>query len=246
MNIYSSDFTINEKAIHSNINNINLSFYPENENQNDIQFNENQKEFVDKSTSTEYNGMYYEENKKDDKIISEDSIKENNDFLNINNLTKKKRKKKRKYDTDLIRNKIFIYFNKMLYNWLINALPDDEKKEINQISLTKINKEKINSLMGQTMKSLFLLPEETEKKFDDKLLQKLGYKYQELYNIFISKSKSNDFGKNNDLFQNFYYLDDYLSDIRKIEDNEYIGKVRKVAIEYEKWMNNKAHLFKKK
>ena len=132
----------------------------------------------------------------------------------------------------------------MLYNWLIKAIPDDEKKQINQISLPKINKEKIRSLMNKTLKSLFLLPEEAENKFDDRLLQKLGYKYQELYNLFISKS--NDFGIENELFQDFYYLENYLSDIRKIEDNEYINKVRKVATEYEKWMNNKVHLFKKK
>ena len=157
---------------------------------------------------------------------------------------KKKRKKKRKYDTDLIRNKIFIYFNKMLYNWLIKAIPDDEKKQINQISLNKINKAKIRSLMSKTLKNLFLLPEEAENKFNDKLLQKLGYKYQDLYNLFISESK--DLVKDNDLFQDFFYLENYLSDIRKIEDNEYIGKVRKVATEYEKWMNNKVHLFNKK
>ena len=228
----------------SNYNNINLSFSSDNKNQNDSQYNEDKKEFVDKSTSTEYNKMYYEENKKDDKLIIEESIEENNDFLDFNNLNKKKRKKKRKYDTDLIRNKIFIYFNKMLYNWLIKAIPDDEKKQINQISLPKINKEKICSLMSKTLKGLVLLPEEAENEFDDKLLHKLGYKYQELYNLFISKS--NDLVIDNDLFQDFYHLENYLSDIRKIEDNEYIAKVRKVATEYEKWMNNKVHLFKKK
>ena len=205
------------KIYSSNFNNINLFYNPDNKNQNNNIFNEAQKEFVDKSTSTEYNEMYYEENKKDDKLITEELIDEN---------------------------KIFIYFNKMLYNWLIKAIPDDEKKQINQISLAKINKEKIRSLMNKTLKSLFLLPEEAENKFDDRLLQKLGYKYQELYNLFISKS--NDFGIENELFQDFYYLENYLSDIRKIEDNEYINKVRKVATEYEKWMNNKVHLFKKK
>ena len=232
------------KIYSSNFNYVNLFYNSDNKNQNNNILNEAQKEFVDKSTSTEYNEMYYEENKKDDKLITEELIDENNDFLDINNLNKKKRKKKRKYDTDLIRNKIFIYFNKMLYNWLIKAIPDDEKKQINQISLPKINKEKIRSLMNKTLKSLFLLPEEAENKFNDKLLQKLGYKYQELYNLFISKS--NDFGIENELFQDFYYLENYLSDIRKIEDNEYINKVRKVATEYEKWMNNKVHLFKKK
>ena len=232
------------KICTSNINNINLFFNADNGNQSDIQSNEVRKEFVDKSTSTDYNEMYYEENGKDDILITEKTIEENNDSFNINNLTKKKRKKKRKYDTDLIRNKIFIYFNKMLYNWLIKAIPDDEKKQINQISLNKINKAKIRSLMSKTLKSLFLLPEEAENKFNDKLLQKLGYKYQDLYNLFISESK--DFVKDNDLFQDFFYLENYLSDIRKIEDNEYIGKVRKVATEYEKWMNNKVHLFKKK
>lgn len=234
MNNYSYDL--------SSFNNIYLISNPNNENQNNLS-NDVKKEYIDKSTSTEYNEMYYEENKKDDKLIFGESIEENNDFLNINNLIKRKRKKKRKYDTDLIRNKIFIYFNKMLYNWLIKAIPDDEKKLINQISLIKINKEKIRSLMSKTLKSLFLLPEEAENNFDDRLIQKLGYKYQTLYNRFISKS--NDFDIDNDLFQDFYYLENYLSDIRKIEDNEYIGKVRKVAIEYEKWMNNKVHLFKK-
>jgi hypothetical protein len=231
------------KICTSTINNINLFFNADNGNQNDNQSNEAKKEFVDKSTSTDYNQMYYEENGKDDILITEKAIEENNDSLNINNLTKKKRKKKRKYDTDLIRNKIFIYFNKMLYNWLIKAIPDDEKKQINQISLNKINKEKIRSLMSKTLKSLVLLPEEAENEFDDKLLHKLGYKYQELYNLFISKS--NDLVIDNDLFQDFYHLENYLSDIRKIEDNEYIAKVRKVATEYEKWMNNKVHLFKK-
>lgn len=232
------------------INNINLFLNPKIDNHSDNQSIEDTKEYVNKSTSTEYNSRYYEENKIDDKLNNSESFEENSDFLNINKISKIKRKKKRKYDTDLIRNKIFIYFNKMLYSWLIKAIPDDEKKEINQISMLKINKAKIRSLMSKTLKSLFVLPEETEKIFNDKLLQKLEYNYQTLYNLFISKS--NDFSKDiifedkNELFEDFYYLDDYLEDIKKVEDKEYIGKVRKVAIEYEKWMNNKVHLFKKK
>ena len=80
----------------SNINNINLFFNAYNENQSDNQSNEVKKEFVDKSTSTDYNERYYEENGKDDILITEKTIEENNDSFNINNLTKKKEKKEKK------------------------------------------------------------------------------------------------------------------------------------------------------
>ena len=56
------------KIYSSNFNYVNLFYNPENKNQNNNILNESQKEFVDKSTSTEYNEMYYEEKKKEKKI----------------------------------------------------------------------------------------------------------------------------------------------------------------------------------
>ena len=91
----------------------------------------------DKETQTEFSQLYIKENEEEGEEEEEKK------------LLKKKKKKKRKNDTDLIRNKIFNHFNKVIYNWLIISKNDRDKIEIIQYRPEKLNKELISTLMSQ-------------------------------------------------------------------------------------------------
>ena len=187
-------------------------------------------ELVDHSTQTDYNELYIEENEE-----------EKTEPENPQNQTKKIRK----YDTDLIRNKIFNHFNKMLYKWLLNTQPNDNNKaEIKQYHLVKINKDIISSLMDKYLKDLYLSHNSIDKISNKLLKNKLEYKYQILYDFFISGT--HNINKDTEFFTNFTFLNNYLDKLRKKEDDEYIEKVKTVAMEYKQWLGGKAHLFKKK
>jgi hypothetical protein len=104
---------------------------------NDIKYIETSKENFDsinvcsKFTQTEFCPLYEYENKEDLEDI-EDIENEKIDKIN---------KKKRKDSPDLIRSKLFNYFNKMLFNWIVSSRDKNDKAIIQQYYL-KQNKKK--------------------------------------------------------------------------------------------------------
>ena len=105
------------------------------------------------STQTEFCDLYKYENKDD--IEDSDDIQEEK----IDKLIKRKRKN----CTDLIRSKLFNYFNKMLYNWIISSKDQNDKAIIQQYYLKQNKKDNIKEVMGKKLKDIFIPKNSTEQ-----------------------------------------------------------------------------------
>lgn len=186
----------------------------------------------DKETQTEFSQLYIKENEEEGEEEEEKK------------LLKKKKKKKRKNDTDLIRNKIFNHFNKVIYNWLIISKNDQDKIEIIQYRPEKLNKELISTLMGQKIKELFVQKNSSNIIINNLLKKKLEYTYQELYNYFISDKEN--INEEKEFLNDFFYLKNYIESLKGKEDENYINRLKTIALEFDKWKDKKVHLFKKK
>ena len=154
------------------------------------------------------------------------------------------KKKTRKYSPDLIRDKIFKNFNKILYNWIYSSKNENDNINIIQYNLEKNNKKCISQAMNKQLKELFLLDINDINHIDNELLkQKLELKYEDVYKNFISESCKINI--NEELYKNFQFLDDFLRNMMNTEEEEYINKLKKIALRYDDWKNKKIHLFKK-
>ena len=187
----------------------------------------------DKETQTEFSQLYIKENEEEGEEEEEKK-----------KLLKKKKKKKRKNDTDLIRNKIFNHFNKVIYNWLIISKNDQDKIEIIQYRPEKLNKELISTLMSQKIKELFVQKNSSNIIINNLLKKKLEYTYQELYNYFISDKEN--INEEKEFLNDFFYLKNYIESLKGKEDENYINRLKTIALEFDKWKDKKVHLFKKK
>ena len=98
-------------------------------------------------TQTEYCPLYEYENKEE---IQEQKIG------NLN-------KRKRKDHADLIRSKLFNYFNKMLYNWIISSKGKNDKITIQQYFLKQNKKDNIKEVMTKKLKDIFIPKNSTEQ-----------------------------------------------------------------------------------
>ena len=170
------------------------------------------------------------ENKKIQTEYSQLYIKENN--------------KKRKNDTDLIRNKIFIQFNKVIYNWLLNSKSEKDKIKIIQYHPKKLNKNVINILMSKKIKELFIQKDSSSIIINESLKKKLEFYYKELYDYFISEKEY--INENNEILNDFPNLNNYLESLKGNEEENYINKLKTIALGFNKWKDKKVHLFKKK
>ena len=186
------------------------------------------REKLDKEVQTDHCHLYYEEKEID--------IDNNNIFL----------KNKRKISPDLIRDKIFNHFNKVLYIWLTANIKDD-KPEVIQFTFQQNNKTKISETMEKQLKEIFFDPEEINRLniTDNEFLKEiLELKYEDIYNIFIGQPKNSEEKNNTKFLNHFSYLSDFLKEMEGKECQEYITRVREVATRYKEWIKNKIHLFK--
>ena len=164
-------------------------------------------------------------------------------------------KKNRKYQADLIRDKIFKFFNKMIYNWLKS--PEKEKDNDDIVILNfhfqKNNKSYINDSMNKLLKDLFIYPEkdleEKIKKVNNDLLKyKLGLGYKYIYNIFTSNK--GEIKESEEFFVGFVFLDEYIEQLKEKEkyeqNDEYFERLKTVALNYNDWKDKKARLWKNK
>ena len=171
---------------------------------------------------------------------------------NENNESEKdpKNKKSRKNDTDLIRIKLFNYFNNMLFNWIQKSI-NHRKYNIHIIQYhSKINKNTISTIMNKYLYEVFL--QENDSKIIDTiknelLKEKLNSKYKTIYDYFISPKNSVELlQKSKNFWKNFYFLEDYLEELKEKENDIYINRMKIISLEYNKWLNNKVYFFKKK
>lgn len=205
--------------IFNKINNI----YEENKT-NDLCINTNKK---DQSTQTELNPLYIEEE-------------------DIPNITKElKEDKKRKDSPDLIRDKIFKYFNKMIFNWILNTKGQKDEIDIISYQFEKNNKQCISESMNKCLKELFIPKNQIEKlkNINNELLKyKLDFNYKKIYEIFIcepNQIKPDNYLDN--FLDNFKILEDFLESLKGKENKKYIKKVKDIALTYEKWKDKKMH-----
>ena len=168
---------------------------------------------------------------------------------NENNESEKdpKNKKSRKNDTDLIRNKIFTKFNKMLYNWIKKSINNNDNIHIIKYH-SNFNKNSISNLMNKYLYELFLSDNNSKIKDTIKnelLKEKFNSKFKTIYDYFIMEKNSIEIlKKSKDFWTNFYFLEDYLEELKEKEDENYINRMKIISLEYNKWLNNKVHLFK--
>ena len=216
-------FPNNTNPLINNIYNKIEDFYEENKT-NELFFKNNKQ---DQSTQTEPNALYIEED--DDPIITNE--------IKVN--------KKRKYSPDLIRDKIFKHFNKMLFNWIIKSKKDNDEIDIISYQFEKNNKQCILESMSKCLKELFISKNQIKEiqNINNELLKyKLEFKYEELYKIFISEPnqiKTENYVDN--FLDNFHLLGSFLELLKGKETLEYISKVKDIALNYEKWKNKKIH-----
>ena len=166
-------------------------------------------------------------------------------------------KKNRKYQADLIRDKIFKFFNRMIYNWLRSPENEEEKDNddivIINFHFQKNNKSNINDSMNKLLKDLFIYPakdlEEKIKHINNNLLKyKLGLGYKYVYNIFTSNKV--EIKESEEFFVGFVFLDEYIEQLKnkeKYEQNDdYFERLKTVALNYNDWKDKKARLWKNK
>ena len=166
-------------------------------------------------------------------------------------------KTNRKYQDDLIRDKIFKFFNRMIYNWLKS--PENEKEKDNDdivilnFHFQKNNKSYINDSMNKLLKDLFIYPEkdleEKIKKINNDLLKyKLGLGYKYVYNIFTSNKV--EIKESEEFLKGFVFLDEYIEQLKEKEkyekNDEYFVRLKTVALNYNDWKDKKARLWKNK
>ena len=216
----------NSNSLINNINNKIEHSYEENK-ANDFFIKKNKK---DESTQTEPNALYIKE---EDIPITTNEVKEN---------------KKRKFSPDLIRDKIFKHFNKMLFNWISKTKNDDDNIDIISYQFEKNNKQCILESMNKSLKELFISEnqiEELQNINNELLISKLKFKYEEIYKIFISEPEQiNPENYVDNFLDNFQVLRDFLETLKGKETKEYISKVKDIALNYEKWKNKKMHFSK--
>ena len=176
------------------------------------------------STQTDPKFLYIEEEK--------DTIELNTNYF-----------KTRKDSPDLIRDKIFKFFNKMLYEWILSTKTSKDDIEIIRYSF-KNNKKFIVESMKKYLKELFVKENQISavNKIKNELLKnKLERKYEDIYKIFISEQNANI----GNFYDNFKFLKDFLKDMEeKNEKKEYIDKVKDIALRYEEWKGKKIHFSK--
>lgn len=182
-----------------------------------------------KYTQTELSSLFIKEN-------------EDNKEQNIQKI------KQRKNDTDLIRNKLFIYFNNMLYNWIKISINNNDNVHVIPYHFKIINKKNILSIINKNLYELFV--HEYDCKIIDTmqnelLKEKLKCKYKTIYDYFITEKNSIGLlQKNQDFWTNFKFLEDYLEELKEKENDIYINRMKVISLEYNKWLNEKVHLFK--
>ena len=193
-----------------------------NNNKKEKSYNfENKIIYKDECTQTSFNELFKEEEEEDEP------------------------KSKRKISPDLIRDKIFNYFNKMIYIWLITK---NKNIEINQYSFKKNNKTIISETFNKSLKDLFISKTQVndlDKTINKLLKNKVNLKYEEAYKMFIYGVDKNEKDKKKEFLENFPFLEDFLKQMEGKENNEYISRVREVATRYHEWIDKKIHLFKK-
>ena len=211
----------NSNSFINNINNIDDLC--EEKKTNDFYITNNKK---DKSTQTEPNALYFEE--EDIPII-------------INEL----KNKQRKNSPDLIRDKIFKFFNKKLFHWILESKTDNDKIDIISYQFEKNNKQCILKAMNKYLKELFISKnqiEEVQNIKNELLKYKLEFKYEDIYKIFICDRKEVKPEKYLEHFlDKFEFLGDFLKSLEVKETKEYINKTKDIALNYEKWKNKKMH-----
>lgn len=199
-----------------NYNNFNIE-----QKSNNFQIQTNRK---NASTQTDPKLLYIEEEK--------DTIELNTNYF-----------KTRKDSPDLIRDKIFKFFNKMLYEWILSTKTSKDDIEIIRYSF-KNNKKFIVESMKKYLKELFVKENQISavNKINNELLKnKLERKYEDIYKIFISEQNINI----GNFYDNFKFLKDFLKDMEeKNEKKEYIDKVKDIALRYEEWKGKKIHFSK--
>ena len=199
-----------------NYNNFNVE-----QKSNNFQIQTNRK---NASTQTDPKLLYIEEEK--------DTIELNTNYF-----------KTRKDSPDLIRDKIFKFFNKMLYEWILSTKTSKDDIEIIRYSF-KNNKKFIVESMKKYLKELFVKENQISavNKINNELLKnKLERKYEDIYKIFISEQNINI----GNFYDNFKFLKDFLKDMEeKNEKKEYIDKVKDIALRYEEWKGKKIHFSK--
>lgn len=154
----------------------------------------------------------------------------------------RKEKRKRKNSPDLIRSRIFNFLNKNIYKWISKTKRPSDNIKLYQYSLGQNNKMSISDTMDKYLKDLFVSETDKDKinQIENDLLRsKLEKKYMDIYNLFIKDKE-----ENNSFTENFIFFEDYLKELEKKEDNEYIEKVRKVTFNYERWKDKKVHIDK--
>ena len=208
-------------SIHNNINNID-DFYEEKKT-NDLYITNNKK---DQSTQTEPNALYIEEE-------------------DIPNIINELKNKPRKYSPDLIRDKLFKYFNKMLFKWIGISKTDNDNIDIISYQFEKNNKQCILNSMNKYLKELFISKNQIEEiqNIKNELLKfKLEFRYEDIYKIFICEPKEVKPENYLDNFlDKFAFLEDFLKSLEVKETKEYIKKTKDIALNYEKWKNKKMH-----
>ena len=190
-------------------------------------------------------------------MTCENSTQTNSNLLDVqwedgqsNQLKRKRRRKsqkqRRKFSPDDIRSKIFVKFNKKLCEWLKHSIKKEDNIKIISFRFVN-NKTGIKLLMNEKLKELFV-PERAKYLLNglknEILIKKLDYKYEDAYNLFLIGK--NNLNKDKIFFEKFYFLEDYLEELKETETNEYISKVKTIAIKYKEWLNKKIHLFSKK
>ena len=146
--------------------------------------------------------------------------------------------KSRKYSPDLIRDKLFKYFNNILFYWLMKSKTNNSDIKIKKFQFEKNNKKYISEAMNKNLKDLFISENEINKIDSGVLRQKLEFKYENIYKLFISETINPT--ESNHLLENFKFLDDFLKELElKKEKLDYILKVKNVALSYDIWKDKK-------
>ena len=186
-------------------------------------------------STNEINYFFIKNNREDTSIQTESSAlfeKEENFPIKTIEI------KTRKYSSDLIRDKLFKYFNNILFYWLMKSKTNNSDVNIKKFQFEKNNKKCISEAMNKKLKDLFVSENEINKIDNGVLRQKLEFKYEYIYKLFISETRNST--ESDDLLENFKFLDDFLKELElKKEKLDYILKVKNVALSYDIWKDKK-------
>ena len=110
--------------------------------------------------------------------------------------------------------------------------------KIKKFQFEKNNKKYISEAMNKNLKDLFISENEINKIDSGVLRQKLEFKYENIYKLFISETINPT--ESNHLLENFKFLNDFLKELElKKEKLDYILKVKNVALSYDIWKDKK-------